>query len=269
MNRTTARTLHRYAIAVLGVLMIVPSLAAADPLTLIDPFPSDANIVGRLSAELSKPDAGIGSNALFDFQLPFSGARSFSRATGQASASASMDTVAGHIRADVVNGAGNASVDRTYTLDLPTGVELSTIGGRAAALLLVWGPSPNGQLQGQNPGLYGVILWEAFSSFDQWQIFRDTWGALSDPPVELLLASGNDLDTFNWSALASDVSDIANGRAIGYYEVIVDAGLQGFFPEDKNSHARMNFAPVPEPSTLILLAWGASFAMRRRRKSAA
>jgi hypothetical protein len=269
VKRHLAQPFRSSVVAAFGITFFVSRLAAADPLTLLDPFPNQGGTrITEFSGTILNPNVGSGVSWIFDFELPFSGSDGFGRVSGDAIAWGSIDTVAGYINADLANANGFAHTSSVYTLDLPTGVDLSVANtGRAAAALSVWGPAPGGVPQFQNPGYYGSILWEVQSAFESWEVERWTWGAVGDPPTQTNLATGNDLSTFDWSALASYVSDIANGRPIGYFEVIVDTSHQGV-PANSAEHARLSFAAVPEPSIWFLLAQGAAFVLGRRLRFA-
>ena len=226
---------HSCAIgAAVYIILAAISFCQAEMLVLVNPFANQP--VLPLFIDCSLAGTGADSEYVSYWQLPFQGLLVADVTSNDLISHAVADTQKGFIDVTLDKGRGLSSVE-VFTTTLPTSGVLEFINpyqGSATFAIELWAPSDNG-LPSTQAKLLGLIIWTRNQGGMNWWVERWVNGTRDDTRI----AEG--YDAFNFNNLTDYVTQITDGRTLGYYKMSLRC-YSDIGGTDQLLHAHIDFA---------------------------
>jgi hypothetical protein len=216
------------------VLAAMVSFGYAEMPALLNPFANQPTY--PLSVYCSIPGVGTDSDFITHLQLPYDGQLEVSVNNQTGFCRAFADTQQGYLEVTQPQTRGSSYVT-VFTTTLPTSGVLDVdnpMDGSVTFSIEVWAPSENG-MQSDHTKMLGLLIWRRTAGGMQWWVDKWENGLPADPRI----AQGN--DAFDFNNLSGYISQISDGRTIGYYNIALQCYSE-IGGAAQSLHGRVDFA---------------------------
>jgi hypothetical protein len=222
------------SIGVIVCVLAVVSLCKAEMPALLNPYANQPTY--PLSVYCSIPGVSTNSDFITYLQLPFDGQLEVTANNQAGFCRATADTQQGYFEVAQPQTRGSSSVS-AFTTTQPTSGVLDVENpsdGSVTFSIEVWAPSEDGMMSNQTKML-GLLIWRRTAGGMQWWV--DKW--VNGMPADPRIAQGT--DAFDFNTLSGYISQISDGRTIGYYYVTIQCYSE-IGGAAQSLHGRVDFA---------------------------